>query len=149
MSIELAQAADAIHRFAAGQDLGDRALYESAFTSEAVLDFRQPALVFGAEVPLMTDREQILETAFTATTNLITTHTVTNVRWCSEADSARVHALVEAQHVVADAPERRLMLKNHYFVDVSAEDPGARITHMVIENTWFAGDPTVLFPRTP
>jgi hypothetical protein len=52
---------------------------------------------------------------------------------------------VEAQHVLPDEPERRLLLKNHYFVDVVAEEPGARLRRLVIETIWWSGDPTVLF----
>lgn len=38
---------DALHRFAAGQDLDDRDLFASAFSPTATLDFTQPARLFG------------------------------------------------------------------------------------------------------
>ena len=144
MSISIADAADAIYRFAAGQDRGDRDLYESAFTVHASLDFQQPARLFGSEVPVMVGRDVILDRAFSATADLITTHSVTNVRWVDEAADS-VHALVEAQHVRPAEPEQHFLLKNNYFVDLVAEAPGARIRRLVIETLWSNGDPHVLF----
>ncbi|MFB9691404.1 nuclear transport factor 2 family protein, partial [Amycolatopsis plumensis] len=44
---------DALHRFALGQDLKDRALFASAFTADAELDFRPAAAKWGARPPLM------------------------------------------------------------------------------------------------
>ncbi|WCB95385.1 hypothetical protein DSM104299_04128 [Baekduia alba] len=144
---ELEPALDAVLRFAAGQDLGDRELYESAFAADAVLDFRHPAARFGAEVPLMEGRDVIMEIAFPATRHLVTTHVVTNGRFTptEDGDRGRVHALVAATHVDPERPERRLLLQNHYFVDVVRDTPGWRIAHLVIENAWSTGDAEVLF----
>jgi hypothetical protein len=162
-AIALADAADAIYRFAAGQDLGDRDIYASVFTEDAVLDFSQPANLFGADAPPMVGAETILAHAFTATRDLVTTHTVTNVRWAKSSigppddppkEGQSVHALVEAQHVDPADPARRFLLKNNYFVYVvpAADVPsttgagvGARIQRMIIETLWSAGDPAVLF----
>jgi hypothetical protein len=145
MTIDHLEALDAVLRFAVGQDLGDRDLYETAFTESAVLDFREPSLRFGAEVPLMKGRATIMEMAFPATQHLITTHTVTNTRVTQTPSGADLYALVEAQHVVPSEPSRRLLLKNHYFVEVVAGAPGARIQRLRIEMAWSAGDPEVLF----
>jgi SnoaL-like domain len=38
-----AEIADALYRYATGMDLHDRALFESAFSSDAMLDFTSPA----------------------------------------------------------------------------------------------------------
>ena len=145
MSLDYVQAMDAVYRFAAGQDLGDRELYESAFTADAVLDFRQPAALFGADLPLMEGRDTIMELAFPATHALLTTHTVTNGRLTPTPRGADLYALVEAQHIHPRS-DRRLLLKNHYFVAVVPEEPGARIERLVIENAWVEGDPQALFP---
>lgn len=147
MPVEYVQAVDAVYRFAAGQDLEDRDLYESAFAPDAVLDFREPAARFGVQLPLMQGRETIMEIAFPATAHLVTTHTVTNARLTPTEAGADLYALVEAQHVDPDARDRRLLLKNHYYVSVVAQEPGARIGRLVIENAWFDGDPSVLFPE--
>jgi hypothetical protein len=93
---------DALHRFAAGQDLRDAELFASAFAPQAELDFTQPARMLGAELPPFRGRD---------------------------------HA-------------RHLLLKNFYWVTL--ERSGARwlITRMRIENAWYRGDPTVLFPAS-
>jgi hypothetical protein len=140
---------DAVYRFGAGQDYDSREVYESAFTEDAVLDFVQPAARFGMTVPLMEGRETIMEVAYPSTQPLITTHTVTNERVTIDGDEARLHALVEAQHVAQDEPERHLLLKNLYEVALRRQAPGWRITHMRIENLWFDGEPSVLFADHP
>ncbi len=145
MVIDHLEALDAVLRFAVGQDLGDEALYESAFTESAVLDFRDPTRRFGAEVPLMEGRTRIMEIAYPATQHLITTHSVSNARVTQTEVGAELYALVEAQHVVPSDPSRHLLLKNHYHVEIVAADPGARIDRLVIVMAWSAGDPTVLF----
>ncbi len=53
------EVADALHRFAAGQDLRDRDLLASAFTLDASLDFTQPARKFGVIMPVLRGRDQI------------------------------------------------------------------------------------------
>src|SRR5687768_18283502 len=45
--------ADALYRFAAGQDNKETATFLSAFTNDAVLDFSHPAQRFGVELPPM------------------------------------------------------------------------------------------------
>lgn len=137
---------DALHRFAAGQDLRDRSLLESAFSKDADLDFSGPARLFGIDLAPFKSRDVVVTTVFANTEPLITTHTVTNVRLTEhDATSAAAYALVEAQHVLRDAPERRLMLKNHYWIGAVADCGVWRIRHMRIETAWYDGDPSVLF----
>src|SRR3546814_756820 len=71
---------DALYRFGAGQDLRDRALFESAFTEQATLDFTGPAWRLGASIPVFEGRHAIADTIFAAIGGLDTTHTVTNPR---------------------------------------------------------------------
>src|SRR5690242_11787934 len=71
---------DALYRFGAGQDLRDRALFESAFSPDAVLDFTQPARRLGAEITPFESRQAITDSVFAAIADLDTTHTVTNPR---------------------------------------------------------------------
>lgn len=143
---------DALFRFAAGQDLKDRALFRSAFSPDATLDFTQPARLHGGDAPVMTGRaaiEQILDIL----APLATSHTVANPRVRLEEDRATIQALVHAMHVVRDDPARFLLLTNMYDVTLSREGDGFVIETMTIRNLWSAGDPTVLFrstgPRTP
>ncbi len=140
------QVVDALYRFAAGQDLRRAELFLSAFAPDARLDFTQPARRFGAEVPLMSGRDAI-SGILTTLAPLDTTHTVSNPRVAVDGDDAMLHALVEAQHVVRAAPERRLLLKNFYDVALARAGAGWQITSMVIRTVWHEGEPAVLFGR--
>jgi hypothetical protein len=135
---------DALYRFAAGQDVRDRELFLSAFAPDAQLDFTNPARRFGAEVPVMRDRDAIAGILATLGP-LDTTHTVTNCRVVVDGDRAHLLALVEAQHVTRTTPLRHLLLKNVYDVDLIRDQDGWVIRRMVIRNVWFDGDPAVLF----
>jgi hypothetical protein len=140
-----AEIVDALYRFAAGQDLKDQALFESAFSTAATLDFTRPAARFGATIPVMQGRMNIREAVFSAISKLDTTHTVTNPRIISQGDAAKLSALVEAQHVLRADPGKHLLLKNIYSVDLSREGSVWLITAMTIDNIWFSGEAAVLF----
>ncbi|HEY0674080.1 MAG TPA: nuclear transport factor 2 family protein [Longimicrobiales bacterium] len=140
------QVVDALYRFAAGQDLRDPELFRSAFTSDATLDFTHPARRFGADVPVMVGRQAISE-ILTTLAPLATTHTVTNPRVILHDDTASLHALVEAQHVLRAAPDRYLLLKNIYAVTLARAPDVWEIRSLVIRNVWHDGDPAVLFSR--
>src|SRR3954462_8579007 len=53
---------DALHRFAAGQDLRDWELFSSAFTDDAELDFVQPAKRLGQTIDVFSGRDLIRQT---------------------------------------------------------------------------------------
>ncbi|MFC5089893.1 nuclear transport factor 2 family protein [Amycolatopsis plumensis] len=137
---------DALHRFALGQDLKDRALFASAFTADAELDFRPAAAKWGARPPLMAGRDTIVTTILGLFTGRVdTTHQVTNTRVAVEDDTARLTALVEAQHLLTADREVFALLKNPYDVDL-VRDGGRWLIHrMRIDNTWFTGDPSAIF----
>ncbi len=135
---------DALYRFGAGQDLRDTELFLSAFSTDAVLDFTQPASRFGAAVPVMHGREMIAG-ILTTLELLATTHTVTNPRVVLEGDHAHLWALVEAQHVLQAQPHRHLLLKNTYDVDLVPLAEQWVITVMTIRTVWSDGDGSVLF----
>ena len=137
-------AVDALYRFAGGQDLGDPALFRSAFAPSATLDFTQPAERFGAQIPVMPHRDAI-EQILTTLEPLVTSHTVTNPRVRVHGDRATLTALVEAQHVTKTDPGRYLLLKNVYDVSLVREDDHFVIDAMTIRNLWHEGDPAVLF----
>lgn len=138
---------DALYRFGAGQDLRNRALFESAFSLDAVLDFTQPARLLGADIAPFEGRGAITESVFTAIDDLDTTHTVTNPRvMVSDGEHAELFALVEAQHLPRDDHSRHLLLKHIYNLKLSRKDSTWTIDHMRIDMVWFTGDPAVLFP---
>lgn len=136
---------DTLYRFAMGQDIRDRDLFESAFAPDAVLDFTQPARRFGAALAPLEGRTAIADTVFETIARLDTTHTVTNPRVVHHDDGATLLALVEAQHVSTAEPARRLLLKNRYTVELRYGPAGWLIERMVIHTVWHDGDPTVLF----
>lgn len=138
---------DALYRFAAGQDLQDRALFESAFAPEATLDFTGPARRLGASIPVFEGRTAIADTVLGTVSRLHTTHTVTNPRVALDGDRATLFALVEAQHLLRDDHRRRLLLKNIYWVDLERWGEQWAIRSIRIDNVWLDGDPRVLFPE--
>ena len=139
---------DALYRFGAGQDLHNRSLFESAFSQDATVDFIKPAQRLGATIPVFEGRQVIADTILSTISNLDTTHTVTNPRITAyDGEHATLFALVEAQHFPQGDHSRNLLLKNIYMVELKREDDQWVINHMMIENVWLTGDPTVLFPR--
>lgn len=145
---ERAAIVDALYRFGAGQDLRDRALFESAFTADAALDFTQPAQRLGAMIPVFEGRQAIADNVFGAIGGLDTTHTVTNPRVTAyDGTRATLFALVEAQHLPRDDHGRHLLLKNVYEMELVRVDGLWAIAHMRIDNVWMTGDPAVLFPQ--
>lgn len=146
MLLDQREVVDSLYRFAAGQDEKDRDTFLSAFTPDAVLDFTQPAGRFGVEMSPLRGREQVA-TVLEVLAPLRTTHTVTNPRIVIDGEQARMHALVEAQHVRAEPSPGFLLLKNVYQVH-ARRDGGPtpwRIQHLAIRNVWYDGDPAVLF----
>ncbi|WP_266160616.1 nuclear transport factor 2 family protein [Dyella silvatica] len=140
---------DALYRFAAGQDLNDRALFESAFTADAKLDFSGPAKRLGAVIPVFEGRQAIADTIFAALRDLDTTHTVTNQRITAyHGEHATLFALVEAQHLPRSDHSRHLLLKNIYVVELSKQGDQWLIEHLKIDTVWLTGDPAVLFPAS-
>jgi hypothetical protein len=98
--MDFAEIVDALYRFAAGQDLHDAALFESAFAEDAELDFTGPAGHLGMTLPVFVGRRAIVETILSTTSRLDTTHIVTNPRITAyDGEHATLFALVEAQHL--------------------------------------------------
>ncbi|NKY86171.1 nuclear transport factor 2 family protein [Nocardia veterana] len=141
-----AEIADALYRFALGQDTKDRELFASAFTADAELDFRPAAACWGAAPPVMIGRETIVTTILAMFTGRVeTTHQVTNPRITVDGDTARMTALVEAQHLLTADRSTHALLKNPYEVELRRDGDRWLIHRMRIDNTWFTGDPTAIF----
>ncbi|GIH95716.1 nuclear transport factor 2 family protein [Planobispora siamensis] len=137
---------DALYRFGLGQDLGDRRLFASAFAADAELDFRPAAARWGSEPPVMTGRETIVSTILELFAGRVaTTHQVTNPRVVIEGDTARLTALVEAQHLLTADHGTHALLKNLYDVGLVRDGDRWVIRRLRIENVWFTGDPVAIF----
>ncbi|GAA5193475.1 hypothetical protein GCM10023322_55580 [Rugosimonospora acidiphila] len=141
-----AEILDALYRFGLGQDLKDRELFESAFATDAELDFRPAAAKWGARPPLMAGRNTIVATILGLFVGRVdTTHQVTNPRIAIHGDTARLTALVEAQHLLTADHGTFALLKNPYDVDLVRNGNRWVIRQMRIDNAWFTGDPTTIF----
>ncbi|WIY01377.1 nuclear transport factor 2 family protein [Amycolatopsis mongoliensis] len=141
-----AEIVDALYRFGLGQDLKDRELFASSFAADAELDFRPAAARWGAEPPVMTGRDAIVDTILALFEGRVdTTHQVTNPRVTVDGDTARLTAMVEAQHLLSDDHGKHALLKNRY--DVTLVRDGARwvMRRVRIENAWYTGDPGAIF----
>lgn len=139
---------DALLRFGLAQDRrydpGAVDLFESAFTDDAVLDFRPAAATCGISVPLMQGRATITSVIMNPATRIDTTHVVTNPRVHIDGDSARATALVEAQHLPTSDHSRHALLKNYYAVTAQRIEDLWRMNEVYVECTWFTGDPNVI-----
>ncbi|MFI0454454.1 nuclear transport factor 2 family protein [Actinomadura sp. 6N118] len=137
---------DALHRFGLGQDLKDKELFASAFAADAELDFRPAAAKWGGRPPLMSGRDSIVTLILDSFTGRVdTTHQVTNPRIAVDGDTARLTALVEAQHLLTADHDTFALLKNPYDVDLVRDGERWVIRRMRIDNAWYTGDPTAIF----
>lgn len=139
---------DALHRFALGQDLRDRKLFASSFAADAELDFRPAAARWGGDAALMTGRDAIVDAVLGMFAGRVdTTHVVTNPRVEVAADrrTARLTAVVEAQHLLTADHSRHALLKNLYAVGLVPDGERWVMAAVRIENVWFTGDPSAIF----
>ncbi|HEY3464221.1 MAG TPA: nuclear transport factor 2 family protein [Amycolatopsis sp.] len=137
---------DALYRFGLGQDLKDRELFASSFAADAELDFRPAAARWGAHPPLMTGRDAIVDTILAMFDGRVdTTHQVTNPRVTLDGDTARLTALVEAQHLLSADHGTHALLKNRYDVELVRDGDRWVMRKVVIENAWYTGDPVAIF----
>lgn len=135
---------DALYRFAAGIDFNRAELLESAFAPDAVADFRPAAQKASIDFPLLTGRETIVQALTTSVGLLDTTHAVTNPRIHIDGDTAKLYAIVEAQHLPPQDHSRHFLMKNQYDVDLVRNGDHWVIKHMNIDNVWYTGDPKVI-----
>jgi len=135
---------DALYRFAAGIDLRDKSLLSSALAENAVSDFRPAAAKAGFEYPVIEGRDIIVAALTASLAKLDTTHSVTNPRVAIDGDTARLDALVEAQHVSQDDHTLRYLMKNRYDVELARKGDGWVITRNTVDNVWRSGDISVL-----
>jgi hypothetical protein len=141
-----AEVLDALYRFGLGQDLKDPGLFASAFAADAELDFRPAAAKWGARPPLMSGRDTIVTTILGRFTGRVdTTHQITNPRMAVDGDTARLTALVEAQHLLTADHGVFALLKNPYDVGLVRDGERWVIRRLRIDNAWFTGDPAAIF----
>lgn len=146
---ERAAVLDALLRFAAGQDLGDAALFRSAFTPDAALDFVQPAARLGVDLAPFDTLDGIAGAILPVVAKLYTTHTVSNARvHRTGPEQAQLFALVEAMHLPKSAAgdgRSSLLLKNFYWCDAVRQEGLWKLRRVCIHNVWWQGQREVLF----
>ncbi|MES2433569.1 MAG: nuclear transport factor 2 family protein [Pseudomonadota bacterium] len=135
---------DALYRFAAGIDLRDNDLLASSLAENAVSDFRPAAAKAGFEYPVIEGRDNIVAALTTSLRALNTTHSVTNPRVTINGDTARLDALVEAQHVPRNDHTRHYLMKNRYDVELVRSGNTWLILRTTVDNVWRSGDLAVL-----
>jgi len=135
---------DALYRFAAGIDLRDKSLLSSALAENAVSDFRPAAAKAGFDYPVIEGRDLIVAALTASLAKLDTTHSVSNPRVTINGDTARLAALVEAQHVSQDDHTLSYLMKNRYDVELARTGDGWVITRNTVDNVWRSGDISVL-----
>jgi len=135
---------EALYRFAAGIDLRDSDLLSSSLAENAVSDFRPAAVKAGFEYPVIEGREIIVAALTTSLATLDTTHSIANPRVTIDGDTARLDALVEAQHVPRSDPTRHYLMKNRYDVEMVRSGDVWLIQRNTVYNVWRSGDPAVL-----
>lgn len=141
-----AEVIDAVYRFGLGQDLRDRALFASAFAPDAELDFQPAAARWGGRSPLMTGRDSIVDGILALFTGRIdTSHVVSNPRIRLNGATARLTAIVEAQHLRQGDHSQYALLKNLYAVELVRDADRWVIRRLRIDNLWYTGDPAAIF----
>jgi hypothetical protein len=139
--------ADALYRFGAGIDFNRTDLLESAFATDAVVDFGPAARKAGLDFPLLTGRQMIVQ-VLTSTVGLLdTTHSVTNPRIQITDDTAKLYAIVEAQHLPPHNHSRHFLMKNQYDVNLICSGESWVINQMAVDNVWFTGEPNILIGK--
>lgn len=138
---------DALLRFGAGVDDGDRQLLATAFTGDAVVDFGPCGRKMGLDFSLMKGGETIIGFLGTTARTQTTSHFVTNARVHVEGHEANLRALVDATHRPKQDPSRHCRMMNWYQVNLVKDQTFWRMRHVVIDNLWFTGDPKILLER--
>lgn len=135
---------EALYRFAAGLDLRDNNLLASAFSADAISDFRPAGKKAGFEYPVLEGRETIVAALLGSLSKIDTSHSISNPRVTIDGDKASMDVLVEAQHLPANDHSRHYLMKNRYDVELIRQDKVWVIKRYIVDNIWRMGDPTVL-----
>ncbi len=135
---------EALYRFAAGIDRRDWDQLASALAENVVSDFGPASAKAGFDYPVIEGRDTLIAALSGSLGQLDTTHSVSNALVTIDGDTARMDALVEAQHVPVNDPSRHYLMKNRYDVELSRQGELWVITRNTVDNVWRSGDVTVM-----
>ncbi len=123
---------DALYRFGAGIDFNDDLLLTSALAPDVIVDFTPSNKLWALEFQVLQGRNMVVQVLKNSVCLLDTTHVVTNPRIEINGDTAKLYAIVEAQHLPPNDRSRHCLMKNQY--DVSLVRQGDRwvINHLIV-----------------
>ncbi len=143
-----AEIADTLSRYAFGLDHGDPDSLASAFSEDAVIDFRQAGAKLGLDFSILNGREQIVQVLVPMIGPLDTSHTASNLQIEVSGDTATLHAYLMSQHFMpGDGPRRGTeyaLLMNRYDADLVRDGQKWRFKRVTIDNAWANGDPSII-----
>ena len=143
--LDRALLSDVIHNYAAGVDQRDWVLFRSCFTDDLEADFTAvlPGNVCHGADKWVAAAAKLIE-PLTATQHMITNHV-----HVIEGDTASSRSYLQAQHVQKDSEggERHYLIGGYYEYNMLRTDEGWKIKKYGLNQTWSAGDPTVLIPE--
>jgi hypothetical protein len=144
-----AEITDTFYRYAAGLDLGDAALLESALTEDATVDLTSATAKLGLDFPVLAPRDVVVSALVSAVGPLDTSHSITNVRIDITGDTATARCYAQANHYLpGDGPRpdrtRHALMMNRYTAEMARDAERWRIRRLQIDCAWFDGDPLVL-----
>jgi hypothetical protein len=147
--VDRAEITDALYRYAAGLDLGDAALLESALTEDAVIDLTAATSKIGLDFPVLAPRDVAVGALTAYVGPLHTSHSITNVRIDVSGDTATARCYAQANHFLpGEGPlpdrTRHALMMNRYTAEMARDGERWRIRRLLIDCAWFEGDPQVL-----
>lgn len=135
---------DTLYRFGAGIDFNSEALLMSSFAPDVIVDMTPGNPLWGIELPVFEGRDTVIQALRGSVGLLDTTHAVTNPRIEIKGDTAKLYAIVEAQHLLPNDHNRHCLMKNQYDVNLIRDGDRWVISHMLVNGVWFTGEPGIL-----
>ena len=136
--------ADALYRFGAAIDSNSEELLVSALAPDAIVDMTPGNKLWRLKLPVFQGRDIVIQALKNSVCLFDTTHVVTNTRIEINGDTAKLYAIVEAQHLPPDDHSRHCLMKNQYDVSLVRDGDHWVIKHMLVKGVWFTGEPNIL-----
>ncbi len=139
--------ADALYRFVAGIGFNNEVFFISALAPDIVVDMTPGNKLWGLSLPVFQGRDVVIQALKNSVCLLDTTHAVTNLRTEINRDTAKLYAIVEAQHLPPNDHTRHCLMKNQYEANLIRSGDKWVIKHLRVDGVWFTGEPSVLMEQ--